>query len=120
MNHVNLTFHLATRRLIYQNSPFFFSLPPFIAHNGSGEHGENPAELERLWKWFDTRLLPGPGWHAQHQPTKLEFVQGNSFHYTVEKIFASPCLAGASLCPPASTPQTFTQGVPQRAHMAGS
>lgn len=24
MNHVNLTFHLATKRLIYQNSPFFF------------------------------------------------------------------------------------------------
>lgn len=28
MNHVNLTFHLATGRLIYQNSPFFFLPPP--------------------------------------------------------------------------------------------
>lgn len=30
MNHVNLTFHLATRRLIYQNSFFFFFFSPHL------------------------------------------------------------------------------------------
>lgn len=38
MNHVNLTFHLATRRLIYQNSPlfFFFFFPHLLPIRAAG------------------------------------------------------------------------------------
>lgn len=58
--------------------------------------------------------LPGPGLalpaSAHHLSAHgLEFIQGNSFHFTVQKIFASHPLAGGSLRPPGSTPQAFTR-----------
>lgn len=115
MNHVNLTFHLATRRLIYQNSLFFsLLLSPFIAWNGSGSVVE--TYLERVSKWFRIRALcslasartmlalpPSP--HQLSTP-RCEFIQGNSFHFTLQKVFASHC---SSLYPRASTPQAFTR-----------
>lgn len=74
MNHVNLTFHLATGRLIYQNSLFFFFFPHLLPVMAV----ESVVETPRIWKGsgssFVSELserwpLPGPDWHCQHQPT---------------------------------------------------
>lgn len=90
MNHVNLTFHLATRRLIYQNSLFFFFFlfPHLLPIMAVGSMVETPRSWKASGSDFISELfahwpLPGPGWHCQHQPTSSAHTGSSLFREIV-------------------------------------
>lgn len=87
MNHVNLTFHLATRRLIYQNSLFFFC-PHLLPVMAVGSIVETPRSWKGSGSGFILELfarwpLPGPSWHCRHQPSSSAHTGSSLFREIV-------------------------------------